>query len=166
MLRDIYDFLWTNEIEFERIDHPPVFTCAEAARVMPDLSGLATKNLFLRDKKDTALLLVVVSCQKKVDLRGLAAQIGLNHLGLASPERLRRHLGVEPGAVTLLALVNDEKHAVRVVFDREVWDAPAVQAHPLVNTASLIISHAGLERFMSATGHPFSVLSIPAAGQP
>jgi Ala-tRNA(Pro) deacylase len=54
--------------------------------------------------------------------------------------------------VSLLALANDASAAVEFVIDRALWDAAAVQAHPLVNDATMVIPHAELERFLAATG--------------
>ena len=71
-------------------------------------------------------------------------------------------LGIKPGSVSLLALVNDNAAAVEFVIDRALWEADAVQAHPLVNTATMILPHADLERFLMATGHAPRVIDIPA----
>ena len=68
--------------------------------------------------------------------------LGAGRLSFASPERLQKHLGLLPGAVSLLGLVNDPSGAVEFVIDRSLWDADAVQAHPLVNTATMVIPHA------------------------
>jgi Ala-tRNA(Pro) deacylase len=64
--------------------------------------------------------------------------------------------------VSLLGLVNDPSGAVEFIIDRSLWDAGAVHAHPLVNTATMVIPHAGLERFLSATGHSPRVVDLPA----
>ena len=72
-----------------------------------------------------------------------------------------KHLGVTPGSVSLLALVNDRAAAVEFVIDRALWDAPAVHAHPLTNDATMVIGHADLERFLAATGHTPRVIDVP-----
>ena len=66
-----------------------------------------------------------------------------------------------PGSVSLLALVNDAAHAVEFVLDRRLWDADAVQAHPLVNDATMVIPHSQLERFLAATGHAAHIVDVP-----
>ena len=81
---------------------------------------------------------------------------------MASRERLQAHLGVEPGAVTLLALINDCEGAVEVVIDRAVWAASALQCHPLVNTATLVIARADVERFLAKTGQVWRVMDVPS----
>jgi Ala-tRNA(Pro) deacylase len=96
-----------------------------------------------------------------VDLNSLGLLLGAGRLGFGSPERLMRYLGVTPGSVSLLALVNDASHAVEFVLDRRLWEADAVQAHPLVNQATMVIPHRQLERFLAATGHTARVIDVP-----
>jgi len=158
---DIHEFLRRHAIAFERHDHPAVATCDDAARLLPPLPGAATKNLFLRDKSGERHILVIVGHETRVDLVRLAAALGTRKLALASPARLARHLGVEPGSVTVLGLVHDTSRSVEVVFDEPLWLAPAFQFHPLVNTATLILSKEGLVRFLEVTGHAPRILCVP-----
>ena len=152
-LTDVASFLDANGIAAHRVDHPPVMTVEESQRLVPPLPGARTKNLFLRDKKGARHFLVTVPHDVTVDLGALGAELGAGRLGFASAERLQRHLGITPGSVSLLALVNDHAHAVEFVIDRRLWLAEAVHAHPLVNTATLVIAHDELVRFLAATGH-------------
>lgn len=160
-MTDIYQFLDHHGVRYQRCDHPAVFTVAEAARLVPPLPAAHTKNLFLRDKKGTRHFLVVVPAEKRVDLSALPGTLGSTKLSLGSPERLRDHLGIEPGSVSLLGLFNDPKHTVEVFIDRELWQADAFQCHPLVNTATLVISRDGIERFLAATGHNYKLVEVP-----
>src|SRR5437764_9908864 len=104
---DIAAFLAQHRIEARRHEHPPVMTVEESERLVPRLPGARTKNLFLRDKKGSRHFLVTVPHDVAVDLNALGARIGAGRLGFASAERLQRHLGITPGSVSLLALVND-----------------------------------------------------------
>ena len=160
---NIDDFLREHGIAPARYSHPPVMTVEESERLVPKLPGAKTKNLFLRDKKGTRHFLVTVPHDLAVDLNALGAALGAGRLGFASPERLMKHLGITPGSVSLLALVNDCDAAVEFVVDQRLWDAPAVQAHPLVNDATMVIAHADLERFLAVTGHVPRVVAVPAA---
>jgi Ala-tRNA(Pro) deacylase len=157
---DIYAVLDAQGIRYERFDHVPVFTCDEAERAVTDTAAAHTKNLFLRDKKGQRHWLLVTLCAKAVDLKQVAEQIGADKLSLGSPERLAKHLGVTPGAVTILALVNDTAHTVALVMDQDVWQADAIRAHPLVNTATLVISQPDIRRFLERTGHNAQVIRV------
>ena len=158
---DIYQFLSEHRINYNRHDHPPVYTVADTKRLVPELPGAGVKNLFLRNPKGNRHFLVVAGADQPVDLKGLAGVLGLSRISFASPERLLKHLGVEPGAVTLLAVANDREHKVEVVIDADLWQSEAFQFHPLVNTATLVIKKADLEAFLNATGHHIKVAALP-----
>jgi Ala-tRNA(Pro) deacylase len=161
---DIYQFLADHDIEYERHDHPPVFTCEEAERLVPDMPAAKTKNLFLRDRKGRRHFLVVVGYEKAVDLRALTSLLGVRKLGFASPERLKRYLGVDPGSVSILGLMNDVNQAVEVIMDEGLWGAEAFRCHPLVNTSTLAISRDDVQRFLEITGHQVRTLDVPGRG--
>lgn len=158
---EIYQFLAEHGIEYERHDHPPVFTCEEAERLVPPMPAAKTKNLFLRDRKGRRHFLVVVGYEKAVDLKALTALLGVSKLGFASPARLEKYLGVDPGSVSILGLVNDVDGEVEVVVDEDLWEAEALRCHPLVNTSTLVISREDMQRFLELTGHRVQVLDVP-----
>ena len=160
-MTDIERFLNAHGIDARSVEHPAVMTVEEADRLVPPLPGAKTKNLFLRDRKGLRHLLCTVPAHAAVDLKRLGETLVGGSLGFASPERLQKHLGIAPGSVSLLALVNDTVHAVEFVIDRLLWEADAVTAHPLVNTSTLSLSHADLERFLAATGHEPRVIDVP-----
>ena len=156
-------FLREHGIAPRRHQHAPVMTVEESERLVPALPGAKTKNLFLRDKKGTRHFLVTLPHDLAVDLNALGTVLGAGRLGFASPERLQKHLGITPGSVSLLALVNDRAGAVEFVVERSLWTAEAVHAHPLVNDATMVVSHADLERFLAATGHVPRIVDLTGA---
>lgn len=162
---DLERFLQQHGIAPARHEHPAVMTVEESERLVPKLPGAKTKNLFLRDKKGKRHFLVTAPHDLAVDLEALGAALGAGRLSFASPERLAKFLGLTPGAVSLLGLVNDEARAVEFVIDRRLWESEAVHAHPLVNTATMVVAHADLERFLAVTGHAPRVIDIPAAAR-
>jgi Ala-tRNA(Pro) deacylase len=159
-MADLFAFLESHAIAYVRHDHPPVFTCEEEARHVPESGAARTKNLFMRDRRGRRHLLLVTLCSKNVGIAEFAEIAGADRLSFASPERLLTHLGVEPGSVTILGLVNDAAHKVELYIDRDVWTAPAMHAHPLRNDATLVLSHDDLARFLAATGHQPSIVSV------
>ncbi|MBN1452144.1 MAG: prolyl-tRNA synthetase associated domain-containing protein [Anaerolineales bacterium] len=151
--QEFLDFLDTNRFTYQRIEHPAVFTCAEAALHRPDMPAVSTKNLFLCDKKKRHYFLVVTDCEKTVRLDDLKAQLGVSHLRFGSETDLMRLLGVGHGSVTMMGLVNDTEHKIKLWIDEEVWGEDQFLCHPLVNTATLVLSKAQLERFFAVTGY-------------
>jgi len=151
--QDFLNFLKANQFVYQRVEHPAVFTCAESELHRPDVPAVSTKNLFLCDKKARRFFLAVTACEKTVKLGSLAKQLGVASLRFASEENLGRRLGVTRGAVTMMGLANDAEHIVELWIDAEIWPAEYFLSHPLVNTATLILSKAELERFFALTGH-------------
>ena len=158
---DLFSLLHEHDIAYRRCDHPPVFTCGEANELVPPLPGARTKNLFLRDGKGRRHFLVSLGQEKTVDLKGLASALGLNKLGFASAGRLERYLGLTPGAVTILGVINDPDRQVELIVDETLWQADAFQCHPLVNTSTLVIQRPDMERFLNLTVHPPKILDVP-----
>jgi Ala-tRNA(Pro) deacylase len=159
-LTDLPGFLDKHGINFARHDHPPVFTCEEELQHVPESGAARTKNLFMRDRRGKRHLLLVTLCSKSVSIADFAETSGADRLSFASPERLLKHLGVEPGAVTLLGLVNDSEHAVELYIDADVWAAPSIHAHPLRNDATFVLSHDDVIRFVAATGHQPRIVTV------
>jgi len=140
-------------IPYQRFDHDPVYTVAQANALMPELPGAATKNLFLRDRKGRRYFLLVGRDDQPADLGRLARLVGASKLSLASPERLAEILNVDPGSVSILALINDEHGQVELLIERQIWQSASLQAHPLVNTATLVVPKSGIDKFLKITGH-------------
>lgn len=151
--KEFLNFLDSNGFDYQRLEHPAVFTCEEAEAYHPDVPAVHTKNLFLCDKKARRFFLAVTACEKVVDLKELAGQLGVAHLRFASEENLMRFLGVTRGSVTMMGLVHDTGHFVELWVDAEIWNGENYLSHPLVNTATLILSRLELERFFLLTGH-------------
>jgi Ala-tRNA(Pro) deacylase len=147
-------------ILYQRTEHPPVYTCEQADQYRPIMDGVSTKNLFLRGRREQRYHLVMTACEKRPDMKALGKQIGESKLHFGSKEMLMDLLGVEPGAVTVLGLINDSEHHIDLWIDAEIWDQSHFLCHPLVNTATLALTKAALERFFSLTGHVSNIIPI------
>src|SRR5204862_5350936 len=95
------------------VEHAPVFTVEQAKAHRGELPGHHIKNLFLRNKKEQMWLVVALE-DRAIDLKRLGEALGAGRLSFGSANRLKRTLGVEPGSVTPLSLVNDAAHALRL----------------------------------------------------
>lgn len=151
--QEFLTFMDANGFAYQRVEHPAVFTCAEAELHRPHSSAISTKNLFLCDKKARRFFLVVTTCEKTVKLDDLSSQLGVAHLRFGSEENLVHLLGVTRGAVTMMGLANDTEHLVELWIDADIWRADSFLSHPLVNTATLVLAKSELERFFALTGH-------------
>jgi Ala-tRNA(Pro) deacylase len=154
----VYETLERLEIAYVKHEHPPVYTVEEAEQHWGNITGAHCKNLFLRNKKGKNHYLVVVESRKRVDLKSLTRRIGEDRLSFASPERLMRYLGLEPGAVSPFGLINDRENAVVVLVDQDLKEATHVNFHPNVNTATIGISFTDFQKFLTHCGNPIRFL--------
>ncbi len=147
-------------IETTTHHHPPLFTVEESKRLRGDLPGGHCKSLFLKDKKGR-LFLVVALEDRPVDLKRLRKAIGAGGLSFGKPELLMEILGIEPGAVTPFALLNDgADHRVDVVLDEAMLDHDPLNYHPLTNGATTAIAPDDLLKFIESTGHRVRILDM------
>ena len=156
--RKVFEVLGKLGIAYVRHEHPPVFTVEEAKEHWAEVTGAHCKNLFLRNEKGSRHYLVIVEHSKKADLKRLTQQLGEDRLSFGSPERLMRYLGLTPGAVSPFGLINDGQKEVRVVIDQDLKDAERINFHPNQNTATVGISFADFEKFLSWCGNSIRYL--------
>ena len=147
-------------IPFQEFSHPAVFTCEEANRHCPPMPGAKAKNLFLKDSKEKQYYLVCLAEKQKISLKELSQLIGVKGLSFASERRLKEVLGVEPGSVGILALINDTGKKTHVLIDKELMNDQWFRSHPLVNTATICLKTSELERFLKHTGHSSEFINL------
>ena len=132
--------------------HPPVFTVEEAKALKGSMSGAHLKNLFLRNKKGRMWLLVTAA-DRPLDLKEVGVLLGAGRLSFGSSDRLMKYLGVIPGAVTPLAVINDRSKVVQVAIEEGLLASDALNVHPLDNGMTATIAPGDLLRFLEAEGH-------------
>jgi len=158
--QQLFDRLAQLGIPHRTVEHAPVFTVEQAKEHRGVLPGHHIKNLFLRNKKEEMWLVVALE-DRAIDLKRLGDVLGAGRLSFGSPERLRTWLGVEPGSVTPLSVINDTQHKVSLVLDGALREGGPINAHPLTNTITSAIVLPDLMRFFEATGHAPRWLDFP-----
>ena len=144
--------------------HPPLFTVEQSRALRGQIPGGHTKNLFLRDKKG-ALYLVSALEDAAIELKSLHRALGASgRFSFGSAELMRETLGIEPGAVTPFAAINDAARRVTVVLDAAMMEQPRLNFHPLRNTMTTSIARDDLVRFLEATGHPPRIVAVSGTG--
>jgi Ala-tRNA(Pro) deacylase len=146
---ELFAFLDAHGVAHRTVEHPRVFRVEEGREIKAALPGGHSKNLFLKDAKGR-LWLVCALGDTRVDLKRLHHAIGAARLSFGSPELMTEVLGVEPGSVTVFALLNDRERRVSLVLDRALTLADPVNFHPLSNNATTAVSQAGLQAFLRA----------------
>lgn len=136
--QNVYALLDENGFWHEITEHKAVYNMAELAEVECPYPEADAKNLFVRDDKKRNYYLITVKGDKRVDLKAFRKAYGTKSLTFASPEELSAILGLIPGAVTPLGVLNDEERKVKLFLDREFLDAPGlIGVHPNDNTATV-----------------------------
>jgi Ala-tRNA(Pro) deacylase len=159
----VYAALDALGIRYDRHEHPAVFSAEDAAKYWDPIAGTQCKNLFLRNKKGDRHYLVVVEISKRVDLKDLVKLVGDDRLSFGSPERLSAQLGLTPGSVSPFGLINDADGSVRVLIDQDLRGADRLIFHPNINTASVVVSWADLERFLATRRNTIRIVSLREA---
>ncbi len=136
--RDIYDYLKERRIGFETTEHQAVYTMEELSDVVLPYPEADAKNLFVRDDKKRQYYLITVKGDKRVDLKAFRRQHATRPLSFASENELKDILGLVPGAVTPLGILNDAEHRVQLYLDEAFLDSPGlIGIHPNDNTATV-----------------------------
>jgi Ala-tRNA(Pro) deacylase len=139
-------------IEASTHEHPALFTVEQSKEMRGNLPGGHCKNLFLRDRK-SRMWLVVCREDLRIDLKALGWKIGADRLSFGSADRLMRVLGVIPGAVSPLALINDTDHQVTVILDKAMLALTPLNYHPISNEMTTAIAPEDLMVFIRSCGH-------------
>lgn len=158
-MKDIYDILNELNIQYEKVEHPAVYTCAEADQYDRGPDCGKCKNLFLRNKKGDKNYLVILPAEKRLDLENLAEHLSETKLSFASAERLLKYLGLTPGSVSPFGLITDANKEVVVVVDNDLFKYPQLGFHPNINTATLIISVDDFKKYLDWTGNKMICLN-------
>lgn len=156
-----YDFLDKLGIPYQRTDHERADTMEACNAIDAVLNVVICKNLFLCNRQKTAFYLLMMPGGKKFKTKELSAQINSARLSFAEAEDMLKYLDIEPGAVSIMGLMNDREHSVRLLIDEDILKDEYIGCHPCVCTSSLKMKTADvLERFLPAVGHTYRTVQL------
>ena len=151
-----YDFLDSLGIDYLRKDHEPADNMEACNTIDAILGVIICKNLFLCNRQKTNFYLLMMPGDKKFKTKELSSQINSARLSFAEPEDMLKYLDIEPGAVSIMGLMNDVGHNVQLLIDEDVLKDENLGCHPCVCTSSLKLKTADvLQKFLPATGHEY-----------
>ena len=157
----VYELLEKLEIPYLRVDHEAAATVDDCHDVDEALGIHICKNLFLCNRQKTDFYLLMMPGLKKFKTKELSAQLGTARLSFAEAEYMEEFLNIMPGSVSVMGLMNDKEHRVRLLIDRELLQDEFVGCHPCVNTASLKIRMKDiLEKFLPHVGHDYTAVEL------
>lgn len=157
----IYDYLDDLGIKYQRTDHEAADNMEACNEIDAILGVVICKNLFLCNRQKTCFYLLMMPGDKKFKTKELSAQIGSSRLSFADPEDMLKYLDIEPGAVSIMGLMNDKDHQVNLLIDEDVLEGDYLGCHPCVCTSSLKMKTSDVvEKFLPSTGHTFQTVHL------
>ena len=156
-----YDFLDRLGIKYKRTDHEAADNMEACNEIDAVLGVIICKNLFLCNRQKTRFYLLMMPGDKKFKTKELSSQINSARLSFASPDDMLKYLDIEPGAVSIMGLMNDTEHAVQLLIDEDVLKDEYLGCHPCVCTSSLKIRTVDvIRRFLPAVGHEYQTVRL------
>lgn len=156
---EIYEYLTKRKIPYEVTDHEAVWNMEDLSEVELPHPEADAKNLFVRDDKKQNYFLITVRGSRRVDLKKFRKDHGLRRLSLASAEDLMSILGLIPGAVTPLGLLNDNERRVSWFLDRDFCGG-LIGVHPDDNTATVWLKTEDLAGLIRDHGNKVEITSV------
>ena len=159
----VYDFLDSLGVRYKRIDHEAAMTmeaCEEIDRTLGEGAAIC-KSLFLGNRQETEVYLLLIPGERPFKTKYLSAQIGSSRLSFGKPEYMEKFLDITPGSVSVLGLMNDQEKKVRLLIDEDVLAKPYFACHPCINTSSLRFDMKDLtEKIIPAMGHEPTIVNL------
>lgn len=166
----VMEYLVAHDIACSVYHHPEGKTIEEAKRWWRDDGSVHCKNIFLRNHKGNQHYLVCFHCDHDLDIHDLEQRLkaelmnaGFNSpgkLSFASPERMDRYLGLEPGSVSPFGLINDAEHHVILFLDEVLRDAPSLSFHPNDCRGTVVIENGQFQKYLVATGNQYRYMKL------
>ena len=157
-----YDLLDSLCVEYFRVDHEHADTIPDCELVEGLLGCRICKNLFLTNRQQTDFYLLIMPGEKPFKTKLLSKQIGTARLSFGTPEQMEHYLDTHPGSASVLGLMNDREHEVRLLVDRDLLSEEFFGCHPCLNTSSLRFRTADLfEKILPAVGHEPTFVELP-----
>ena len=158
----VFALLEELHIPYTRVEHESADTMEDCAAISDKLGVRICKNLFLCNRQKTDFYLLAMPEDKPFHTKDLSAQIGSSRLSFAPPEAMVELLGCTPGSASVLGLMNDKDHRVRLIMDRDTYTSAFFGCHPCKNDGSLKLRTSDLLTvFLPYTGHEVTVVDLP-----
>ena len=159
-IEKVLSFLKENNLEHTHYTHPEAPTIEIARQYWQKDGSKHCKNLFFRNHKGNRHYLVVLDCDRDLDIHDLEKRLHQGKLSFASPQRMEKYLGLTPGSVSPFGLINDTENHVHLFLDANLRKESSLSFHPNDNTASLIISSQDMLKFIDLMDNTVEYLQL------
>ena len=137
-------------INYQMIEHEPVYTVKEAQKINMKIEGFGCKNLFLKSNKKYYLL---ISLDDEIlNLNEISKKLNLKKFSFASVNELDEKLKLIPGSCTPFGIINDKDNEVTLLLSTKLQNKKLL-FHPLTNQATINITYNDLIKFINTTKH-------------
>lgn len=156
----VWEFLDRHQIQYDIYHHPASPTIEQAKAHWREDGSQHCKNLFFRNHKGDRHYLVCFDCDRSLAIHDLERRLRQGKLTFASPQRMERYLGLEPGSVSPFGLINDTEHHVHLFLDRHLQACDSLSFHPNDCRATVVISRPEFERYLSLVGNTYEYIDL------
>jgi Ala-tRNA(Pro) deacylase len=156
MDKEVFKILNENDIKYDVVEHPAVFTVEEALELVPEIDGIGCKNLFLKDNNKVYYIYVLLE-NKRADFESLSNVLGVEKVKFASEKELNDKTKLIRGSVTPLGIINNEEKDVIVLLDKELLNKKVLM-HPNINTKTLSMSFEDLIKVIDSVKGKYKIV--------
>jgi Ala-tRNA(Pro) deacylase len=159
-IEKVLAYLNEKALEFSWYTHPEAPTIEIARQYWKQDGSKHCKNLFFRNHKGNRHYLVVLDCERDLDIHDLEKRLHQGKLSFASPQRMEKYLGLQPGSVSPFGLINDTDNQVHLFMDKNLKDETSLSFHPNDNHATVVIATEEFMRYLDAVGNSFEFIEL------
>lgn len=158
---EVYNYLISRNIWHEITEHKAVYTMDEISLVDIPYPEADAKNLFVRDDKKRNYYLITIKGNKKVNLKEFREKNNTRSLSFASEKELMDIMGLIPGSVTPLGILNDKECKVQFFIDKEfIYSNSIIGVHPNENTATVWLKTEDLINIIKEHGNTINTIDL------
>ena len=156
----VFDFFAQHGIEYTTYSHPEAPTIEIAKQYWHDDGSKHCKNLFFRNHKGNRHYLVVLDSDRDLDIHELEKRLHQGKLSFASPQRMERYLGLQPGSVSPFGLINDTDNHVHLFLDENLKKEASLSFHPNDNHATVVITQEKFMQYLKEVGNSYEFIEM------
>ena len=136
--QQIYEYIKQRNIWYEITEHEAVFSMKEVSNIEIPYPEADAKNLFICDDKKRNYYLITIRGNKRANLKKFKQENNTIPLSFASEKDLKDILGLVPGSVSPLGVLNNRENNVNIFIDKDFTKEPyIIGIHPNDNTATI-----------------------------
>ena len=156
----VLSYLNEKGFEYDCYTHPEAPTIEIARQYWRQDGSKHCKNLFFRNHKGNRHYLVVLDCERDLDIHDLEKRLHQGKLSFASPQRMEKYLGLQPGSVSPFGLINDEENHVHLFLDENLQNEASLSFHPNDNHATVVITREEFMKYLSQVGNSYEFIEM------